>query len=316
MYTPMNWQSINAYTGTYSPNTIKTRNNRSFRYWERSLFERVWSVLEFHFPEDWSVERQNLAKYCILRFGYVMIANVNEYGLVAQPVTLSGYNIDYSFTNAILTNPAIKNSKTFTIGKDCEIVKLTPTFEGIYEIVDYYAGKLSQLDASIDMSIKNSRFAWMLGAKNKSTAQALKKMLDLINQGETAVIYDKTIEDDVRTENTPFQFLPFGDLKNNYILTDLLQDFNTILNNFDNEIGIASVPFEKKERLVTAEAESKSADAEARLTVWLESLNDCFEKVNAMFGTNMSVEKRNGGEDDGNNDNDNDWTGELDASEQ
>lgn len=306
MYTPRNYSQINLAAGINLPSTAKNRNNRSYNYWMRSLFERVWSVLDFNFPDEWSVDRCNLAKYCILRFGYVMITNTNQYGLIAQPVELSGYNIDYAFTDAILTNPAMPRSTTFKIGIDCEIVRLTPTYEGVWDIIDYYAGKLSNLDNSIDLAIKNSKFAWMLGAKNKSTAQALKKMLDLINQGESAVVYDKAIENDVNSADTPFQFMPFADLKNNYILTDLLQDFNTILHNFDTEIGINNVPFEKKERLVTAEAESNESDAKARLNVWLESLNECFKRVNAMYGTAMTVKEREGGVSDVNYENDND----------
>ena len=96
-------------------------------------------------------------------------------------------------------------------------------------------------------------------------------------------------------------------VKESYITTDLLRDFQTILNNYDCEIGIPTIPYEKKERMVTSEAESRQLDAISRSTVWLNTLNDSFSKVNAMFGTNMSaklhydglIDEQKGGAEDG-----------------
>lgn len=311
MYTPANYNRINLAAGTYSPSTAKAKKNKSFKFWERSLFERVWSRIDITTPAEWSPERINLMKYCILHFGYVMIADESKYGIIAQPATLSGIGFDYQFTTAIVSNPKLHtpegSSKEYTIGENCEIIRLTPFYEGIGDIVDYYAAKLSALDISVDTAIQNSKLAWLLGAKNKSSAQALKKILDLVNKGESAVVYDKTIEDDAQSKEMPFQFLPIGDVKNNYILTNLLQDFATILNDFDNEIGIATVPYTKAERLVTAEAESKNEDSQARLTVWLESLNESMQAVNELFNTNFSASAHinEGGSDNGNGENNN-----------
>ena len=61
-------------------------------------------------------------------------------------------------------------------------------------------------------------------------------------------------------------------------------------NNFNTEIGIPTVPYEKKERMVTSEAESKQIESLARATIWIDTLNNSFIKVNEMFGTNISVD--------------------------
>ena len=59
---------------------------------------------------------------------------------------------------------------------------------------------------------------------------------------------------------------------------------------FDAEVGIPTIPYEKKERMVTDEANSRQTDSITRLTTWLECFNESAENVNKMFGTNISAE--------------------------
>ena len=73
-------------------------------------------------------------------------------------------------------------------------------------------------------------------------------------------------------------------MKQSYIITDLLRDFQTIINDFDTEIGIPTIPYEKKERMVADEANSKQIDAESRSTVWFEELNRTAKICNEFLG--------------------------------
>ena len=79
-------------------------------------------------------------------------------------------------------------------------------------------------------------------------------------------------------------------VKESYITKDLLQDFQTILNNFDAEIGIPTIPYAKKERMVTSEAESRVLDSTSRSTVWINTLKSSLKEVNSMFGLNIDAE--------------------------
>ena len=78
-------------------------------------------------------------------------------------------------------------------------------------------------------------------------------------------------------------------MKSNYLTTDQLRDIQTVLNSFDNEIGIPTVPYEKKERMVTSESESRQKDSKARVEIWVETLNRSFKNVNALFKSDMSA---------------------------
>lgn len=62
----------------------------------------------------------------------------------------------------------------------------------------------------------------------------------------------------------------------------------TILNQFDNEIGIPTVPYQKKERMVTSEADSKIIDSTARSVVWRDCLVSCCKIIINMYGVNLN----------------------------
>lgn len=300
-YMPLFYNRLNKIDNSFFPNTVKGRNNLSFAYWERSLFQRACSTLEFELPEQWQGQVKDFFYYCLFRFGYVVVFYDVEYGLTFQPCNLKGYDLYYQPTDAIISNPAFsvkQNMRNYKIGSNCELIKLTPDYMGVWDIIDFYADKLSTLDGAISMSLINNKFAFLIGAKTKAAAESLKKMLDKVNRGEPAVIFDsKLITDDPVSKDTPFQVWD-RKLKENYITTDQLNDFQTILNNFDAEVGIPTIPYQKKERLVTSEAESRVIDSTSRSIIWYETLQSSIEKVNNMFNSSISCKLRYNEEND------------------
>lgn len=290
MYTPLNYEQINTLAGTYNPSSVKSFNNKTFQFWERSLFQRACSVIEFELPEEWSGPVKDFFYFCLFKLGYVAVFKNPKFGLSFQPCSLTGYDFYYQPVEALISNPLY--SDRLTIGKDCELIKLTPDYLGIWDIVSYYAEKLSTLDNAINMSLINNKFAFMIGARNKTAGEALKKMLDKVNKGEPAVIYDMRLLNDPQDKAEPWQFLERKNLKESYLTTDQLMDFQTLLNNFDSEIGIPVIPYHKKERMVTSEAESRIIDSKSRSIVWFETLKSSIEVVNRMFDINITVKLR------------------------
>lgn len=282
-YAPLNYNLINIAAGRFSPSSVKHYNNLSFWFWARSLFQRAASVIEFEVPENWEGKTKDFLVYCLFKYGYVAVFYDDQFGLSFQPCTLKGYDFYYQPVGALVANPML--NKEFKIGEDAQLLKLTPDYFGTWDIIDYYAEKLSMLDVSINSSIVNSKFSYILGAKTKGAAQAIKKVLDQINKGEPAVVYDSRIFDDPSSkgDQTPFQTWIRDNMKQNYITTDLLQDFQTVLNDFDREIGIPTIPYQKKERLVQSEAESTEIDAKARSIVWIDTLQSSIKEVKQLY---------------------------------
>lgn len=292
MYIPMNYENVNNLNSQYIPSNVKYINTQVFSYWERSLFQRAISVINIDVPEEWDGSTKDFLYWCLFRFGHVAVFKRPEYGIVFNPGTFKGFDFYYQPTNYLIANPALTESLDLKIGKDCELIKLTPDYRGIWDIIGYHAEKLALLDSAINMSILNSKLAWILGAKNKAVAQTIKKIFDKVNRGDPLVVYDAKLADDPVSKTEPWQFLERKNIKDSYLTTDQLQDFQTVLNNFDSEIGIPTIPYQKKERMVTTEADSRMIDSTSRSVVWKETLDNSFTQVNEMFSLNLSCELR------------------------
>lgn len=280
-YVPMNYGQINAAAGTYNPSMVKSINNKTFAFWERSLFQRACSVLELELPTEWDGNVKDFFYYCLFKYGFIAISKNEQFGQFFQPCTLSGYDFYYQPTEAVISNPLY--NERLVIGEQCELLKLTPDYMGVWDIISYYAEKLSILDNAINMSLINNKFTFFLGARNKTAGEALKKMIDKSNRGEPAIIYDLKLLNDPTDKDIPFQTWERKDLKSSYLTTDQLMDFQTLLNNFDTEIGIPVLPYQKKERMVTSEAESKIIDATSRSIVWYETLKASADRVKRLY---------------------------------
>ena len=301
MNVPFSFEDINSIAGRYKPSTQKSYNNDAFRYWARALFQRAAYAIELTLPGEWENDLKGLFYYWLYSRGFIGIYEEPDMGIVFQPGTLSGYDFYYRPTRFIVTNPYApeRSSRELAVGKDVAIVKLAPDYLGLWDIVDFYARKLADLSLSVDMSIINTRFAKIMAARNKAAGETLKKILDKVNMGQPAVIYDEKLLDDRTDKASPFQEFGIEHLKENYITDQQLQDMQTILNAFDCEIGIPTVPYQKQERFVVSEAESKRIESIARVTVWVETLNSCFKTVKEMFGITLKAEVRERGSGNG-----------------
>ena len=293
MYIPFNYANCNLINGTVTPSTVKNCNNVTFAYWERTLFQRAsYSIVMSNLP--WSGSVKDFLFWVLFRSGYVAVFDTDKYGLSFQPCTLTGFDFYYQPVKAIVSNPALQDE--YTIGKDCEILKLTPDYMGIWDIIYRYASKLAMIDSAIDMSIVNNKFAYATVAGSKSGAEAIKKMYDKINSGEPIVVADKSAfltEEEIRNgKDNSVRLFERSNLKQSYLTTDQLADQKTILRQFDEEIGIPSLPYEKKERLTQYESESNVTASQSRINVWIDTLNESAKLINDMFNLHMSFESR------------------------
>lgn len=289
-YIPMNYQNINIVYGGYQPNDIQL-NSSSVDYWERVLFQRACYSIVLDMGDEFENRAKNFLIYCLFKYGYVPIWNDSKYGLVFNPSGLKGYNIYYQPTTCVVSNPEFKSTKYLEIGKDCELIQLTPDYRGIWDTITYYANKMAILDPAIDVAITNSKIPFILYGKTKSARETLKKLVDKINQGFSSIFVDSRIADDSNGQS-PIEMIDRPHLKETYITDKILQDRMTLMQEFDREIGISTVPYQKRERMIEYEASSAIEESQARVTIWVECLNQSLKRVNEKYGTNFSAERR------------------------
>lgn len=267
---------------------VKWQNNADYHYWFRTLYQRLTSTLDFTLPDYWNID---LFYWLLFGIGFMPVFDAGKYGVVFQPGTLTDFGIWYQPTRCNVQTPFI-DKHNMKIGRDCELIRLTPDYAGAFDIIAKYAEQLAMLDGSIKQAIVNQRFAYLATAKNKAAAETLKKGFDMINEGQPLAVLDKYTDPKKEMDGEePFTFLNM-EVGRNYITDKQFADQQSLLNAFNTEIGIPSVKYEKKERLVTAEAEANNAETDARLDTWLEWLNNSIDKVNNLFpGLNISVKR-------------------------
>ena len=297
MYYPLNYEKINLYNGTFLP-SHKHEDSLAFDFWCRALFQRALSVFDFEdLPDTFSREEINLMYYLYYVEGYSGLMDVEDYDVIINPVALKGYNIFFGPDSFILTNAVLDKSIEYKIyhkGMKKEegvnygvVLQMSPDYTGIWDIIMYYADKLANMSCALDMNIDNSKLAYVLGANTNSGKSFLKKVFDKIKSGVSTIIYDSRItpSDDIET----FEFLTRDNIKNSYLVSDFNSDIQTLVNQFDAEVGIVNVPYEKKERMTEFESKSKQSDGIARATLWRDTMQRSWDDANELYGYNVKV---------------------------
>lgn len=278
---PLMYDHMNMLTAMNQPNTIKTQNTALVHYFRRYLLQKAISVFEWELPANWE---RDYFLYCLYCWGVVAVINTDKFGVIPQGCGLRGYNVQYQPTNAIIANPLLRGIRDPRIGVECEILKLQPDFGGIMDLVNATAEDLALCSQGISVNLVNTKMAWVFFARNKGVAETLKNLYAKIASGEPAVFTNQGL---FTTDGKPLWQAFNQNLKETYIAPEIVDTMHEIEARFDQQIGIPSANRDKKERLTTDEVNVNNVDTYSKCALWLESLQQGCERVNAMFGDSM-----------------------------
>lgn len=286
---------LNVYNGRQSPGTVHAASTSLGAYFRRYLFQKAISVFELKGePEEtWN---EDYFWYVLYGAGYIAVLDVPGFGPVPQYCTIKGYNLYYQPKGILVTNAAINNGAALERkigpgpGADAVLMKLTPDYCGIADLVGFYADLMAVAAETMGINILNSKLAYVFASKNKNMAQSFKKLMDNINAGQPAQFVDEQLFD---AEGNPKWITFAQDLRSNFIAPDLLETMDKIERMFENEIGIPNTGgTEKKERLITDEVNANNVSTYSKAELWLRNLQEGAEAVNEMFDLNISIDWR------------------------
>lgn len=280
---PVSYDYINAYNHSYKPSTLHTKDTQLTWFFKRYLIQKIISVFKFEgIPETWA---KDYFLYSLFVLGFVSVIDTDKYGVIPQHCTLAGRDVFYRPNQVCIANPLLRIPHTLRIGIDCELVKMQPDYAGCWDIVEYYADLMALTSESIVGNLVNSKFAYVFGAEDKTSAESLKKLYDQIASGEPAAFADKKLFND---DGTPTWYLFTQNLSQNYIGSQLLEDLAKIDSRFNTDVGIPNVNIAKASGVSDSEVKSNNVDTQSKCKLWLDTITDGLEKVNAMFGTDIS----------------------------
>lgn len=289
---PTDFEGLNGYSSMRSV-AGRVQNDFNTAFYMRALWQRAIAGTTFKLPKSWRRAKRYF-KNVLFSLGYIGVIDTPKYGVIPQICTFSGYGLYLQPVEMIVNQPLVEF--TGTIGENCELIHLCGDYRGIWDIVEHYAVRLSVAITSLDCALMNERISLLAAGKSKQASETLKYLYEKISAGEPFAVYDKAIKNDSLDGDDEPIWVYSQDVASQYISDKLLADIDTILMQFDKEVGIAAVG-EKKERMLTDEIAMQNEDACARSSTWYENLSDSFDLVNELFpDLGLSFTMKYGGE--------------------
>ena len=289
---PADYEGLNAYNSMRSV-AGRVQNDLNTQFYMRALWQRAIAGTRFGLPKSWRRAKRYF-KNVVFSQGYIGVIDTPKYGKIPQICSFSGYGLFLQPVMMLVNQPLVQFEGT--IGENCELIHLTGDYRGIWDIIEHYAIRMSIAITSVDCSLINERLSLLAAGKSKAASETLKYLYEKISAGEPFAVYDKAIKSDSIDGSDDPIWTFSQDVASQYISDKLLADIDTILMQFDKEIGIAAVG-EKKERMLTDEIAMQNEDACARSSTWFENLSDSFDLVNDLFPElDLSFTMKYGGE--------------------
>ena len=289
MNLPIPYDVENVAKASFSPSTFHLADNASFAFYARYLWQKMTNVFKFTLPAEWD---EDYFKYVLFGAGYIPILYTARFGVIPQYGTAGGFNQFFEPDFVLIANELLpdESGHELKIGRDCEVVRLAPDWRGVGDLIGFYAAKMALCSQAIDINLINSKVAFVFAAKTKAQAEAFKKMYQDIATGEPAVVVDKSLF----TEEGDAQWQLFSqNLKNTYLVSDIVSDMRKIEEEFDTKIGIPNANTDKRERLNTDEVNANNVETAIIAEGWLNSIRTGFKKVKKLYpGVNCSVDWR------------------------
>lgn len=287
MNLPKSYEFENLYNSMRSPSTVHCRNTALVEFYTRYLLQKVISVFEFSgLPETWA---DNYFKYVLFGEGVIAVINTDRYGVICQNCGLSGYNVFYQPTTVIVANPLLPGLREFTVGENCQIIKLQPNYSGVMDLVTTYADLMALALETTGANLLNSKLSYVFFADNKTAAESFKKLYDKLASGEPMAVIDKNL---LKEDGSVAWQMFTQNVGANYVTGELLNDMKTIEDQFNTIVGIPNANTQKRERMITDEVNANNVDTQSRVNLWLETMQKDIDKVNNMFGLNIAVKYR------------------------
>ena len=155
--------------------------------------------------------------------------------------------------------------------------------------VNFYADVMALSAETVGTNLFNSKLAYVFAASSKRDAETFKTLFDRIASGEPEAVIAKDLFNE---DGSPHWMMFNQDLKNSYIVSDIMDDMRKWELKFMTDLGIPNSNTEKRERLITAEVESNDVEVRLWADMALEELKTSCKKASDMFGIDLSVDWR------------------------
>lgn len=242
----------------------------------RALFK--WENLPNGLDEKW-IERYLFNEGACMFYkdptkGF-MVAQIGETGPLNyydEPTTIRPYATNYIYEGDTLTN----NVNAVIIRNNDEMLPTAPT-------IQLYAYKLTNIERTIDTNILAQKIPTVVKCTDKQRL-SFKNAINQRNDNEPVIYADKGMNtEDITTL----------DIKAPIVFDKLQIQKHAVWNECMTYLGINNANMDKRERLVDDEVQANNEQVQASEDIFLKARQKACEEINRIFGTNISVKRRN-----------------------
>ena len=149
--------------------------------------------------------------------------------------------------------------------------------------IQLYAFKLTNIDRTIDTNVIAQKMPLVIKCSDKQRL-SFKNAINQRNDNEPVIYADKSMNTDEMTvlkTDAPIVF-------------DKLQiQKHAVWNECMTFLGVNNANMDKRERLVDDEVQANNEQVQASEDIFLKARQKACDEINKMFGTNITVERRN-----------------------
>lgn len=182
-----------------------------------------------------------------------------------------------------LSYRAIGIGQTWEVNADdCVVIENNMLRLATYDFVMFYVNKLTEAERTMDVNVKANKTPIIVLCDDKNVL-TFKQLFSQVDGNIPAIFADKNINlDSITALDTKVQFLG----------NELMDYKRSVEGELLTFLGINNIPIDKKERLVTDEAESNNQLIASFFELQLEARKRACEAINNKWSLNITVEKR------------------------
>lgn len=216
--------------------------------------------------------------------GFCLIGKING-TLYAVNGGLGGECDVYNHpTIATVSVPYLNFNANWNIGTDCVLLQNDTNAIGLLPMYAMYCTQLAESDISLMMNCINKRVQSVISANDDNTYQSAIKYLNDLENGKLGVISESKFMDLDTFKVSP---VASGQTTN---IKDLIEYHQYVKASMYNDIGLNANWNAKRERLTKGEIEMNSDNLYPLVDDMLENRRSGVDKINELFGTDITVE--------------------------
>lgn len=152
---------------------------------------------------------------------------------------------------------------------------------GLYDIVEEYSEIINQIDKSIKALAKNSKVIAFLTGSTTSFVHSARQVINrLLDSDECIGVMEESLVDNIKIN-------PISE-KMDYKFSELIKARQYYISDFYQKIGISANMNMKAERLTDNESQLIDSVSDIDFEHIIDNLNFSVEKINSLFGLNIS----------------------------